>query len=83
MVKGAFSFIKHDHFFEETNGVTEMKDVFTYGVPYGIFGKLFNKIILKNYMVALLTERNNIIKEIAEKNSVIPRGNLFHKNQYK
>lgn len=67
MVKGAFSFIKHDHFFEETNGVTEMKDVFTYGVPYGIFGKLFNKLILKNYMLDLIMERNRVIKEVAEK----------------
>lgn len=67
MVKGAFSFIKHDHYFEEINGVTAMRDVFTYGVPYGIFGKMFNKLILKNYMVALLTERNMVIKEVAEK----------------
>ena len=66
MVKGAFSFIKHHHFFEENNGVTAMKDVFTYGVPYGIFGKLFNKLILKNYMIALLTERNSVIKGVAE-----------------
>lgn len=72
MVKGAFSFIKHDHFFEESNGVTEMKDVFTYGVPYGIFGKLFNTIILKEYMIALLTERNRVIKEVAEEHFVIP-----------
>lgn len=67
MLKGAFCFIKHDHFFEEKNGVTEMKDVFSYGVPYGIFGKLFNKLILKNYMIDLLTERNRVIKEVAEK----------------
>ncbi|MFA6276714.1 MAG: SRPBCC family protein [Pedobacter sp.] len=71
MLKGAFSFIKRDHFFEETNGVTEMKDVFAYGVPYGIFGKLFNRIILKNYMIALLTERNRVVKKIAEKEFVI------------
>jgi len=66
MINGAFSFIKHDHFFEETNGVTEMKDVFAYGVPYGILGKLFNRIILKKYMAAFLNERNRVIKEVAE-----------------
>ena len=66
MVKGAFSFIKHDHYFEDTNGLTEMKDVFSYGVPDRIFGKLFNRIILKKYMIALLTERNSVIKEVAE-----------------
>lgn len=67
MIKGAFSFIKHDHFFEEKEGITLMKDVFSYGVPYGIFGKLFNKIILRKYMIALLTERNRVIKEVTEK----------------
>ena len=70
MIKGAFSFIEHDHFFEEINGATAMKDVFAYGVPYGIFGKLFNTIILKKYMIDLLTERNRVIKEVAEKNFV-------------
>lgn len=67
MLKGAFSFIKHDHFFEETNGVTEMKDVFAYAVPYGILGKLFNKIVLKKYMTTFLKDRNRVIKEIAER----------------
>lgn len=66
MLKGAFSFIKHDHFFEEKDGVTAMKDVFVYGVPYGIFGNLFNKLVLKKYMTDFLVERNRVIKEIAE-----------------
>lgn len=66
MIKGAFSFIKHDHFFEEVNGRTAMKDVFLYGVPYGIFGKLFDKLILKRYMINLLSSRNAVIKEVCE-----------------
>lgn len=70
MVKGAFSFIKHDHFFEEKDGFTIMKDVFLYGVPYGIFGKLFNKMVLKKYMTDLLTVRNRVIKEVAEKENL-------------
>jgi len=76
MIKGAFSFIMHDHYFEENDGVTVMKDVFAYGVPYGFFGILFNKVVLKKYMIALLTERNRVIKEVAEKNldiRAIPR----------
>lgn len=68
MIKGAFSFIKHDHFFEENNGVTTMKDVFDYGVPYGFLGRFFDKIILKKYMENLLKERNRVVKEIAEGN---------------
>lgn len=67
MVKGAFSFIKHNHFFEKKNGITLMKDEFIYGVPYGIIGRIFNQIILKSYMHTLLTSRNAVIKEVAEK----------------
>jgi ligand-binding SRPBCC domain-containing protein len=73
MVKGTFSFIKHDHYFEEKDGITEMRDVFAYGVPYGIFGKLFNQLVLKKYMTNFLNERNWVIKEVAEAEFVIPR----------
>lgn len=66
MLKGAFSFIKHDHYFEEKNGCTEMKDVFRYGVPYGVFGTIFNKLILKKYLTNFISHRNQIIKEVCE-----------------
>ena len=66
MVEGAFNFIKHDHFFEEKDGITSMKDVFNYGVPYGVFGRLFNWLILKKYMTNLLVKRNRVIKEVGE-----------------
>ncbi len=66
MKQGAFNFMKHDHYFEEKDGLTIMKDVFEYGVPYKIFGKLFDWIILKKYMTNFLAERNRVIKEIAE-----------------
>ncbi len=66
MVKGAFSFFKHDHFFEQIDDKTLMKDVFEYGVPYWIFGKIFNIMILKKYMTNLLTTRNEVIKQVSE-----------------
>jgi ligand-binding SRPBCC domain-containing protein len=69
MLKGAFSYIKHDHYFEEKDGTTIMKDVFDYGVPYQIFGKIFDRLVLKKYMTNLLAERNLVIKSIAEINS--------------
>ena len=43
-----------------------MKDVFEFHLPFGIFGKLFNKFALTNYLHKLLIERNNVIKEFAE-----------------
>lgn len=65
-LKGAFKSIKHDHYFETKNGVVIMKDVFNYESPMGILGKLFNKLVLTNYLKKFLKLRNNTIKEFAE-----------------
>jgi ligand-binding SRPBCC domain-containing protein len=65
-VKGAFRSFVHDHYFQITNGIVLMKDVFDFQSPFGILGKTFNKIILTKYMTKLLKERNEIIKSFAE-----------------
>ena len=66
MVKGAFAEFKHEHHFEELHGETLMIDFFDYKSPFGVLGKLADKMFLKKYMTELLTERNRIIKEFAE-----------------
>src|SRR5690606_11236630 len=66
-LKGIFKFIKHDHYFEQkTNGVL-MKDVFHYAAPFGFIGKIIEKLVLTNYLKQFLLERNEIIKQYAEK----------------
>lgn len=67
MEKGHFKSFRHEHYFEEKNGFTTMKDVLIYETPFGIFGKLFDKILLKKHLTVLIQKRNLIIKEIAEK----------------
>ncbi len=66
MTKGAFTSMKHEHHFIGNEGVTIMKDIFTFKSPLGILGKIFNELILENYMKGFLIERNLLIKEIAE-----------------
>ena len=66
MVSGAFKKFKHEHHFSELNEGTLMTDFFYYKSPFGILGKLADKIFLKTYMVELLEERNRIIKKFAE-----------------
>jgi|SRR5690554_155230 len=66
MVKGAFKAFKHEHYFTELNGRTLMTDIFYYKSPFGILGKLADKLFLEKYMTDLLIERNKIIKEFAE-----------------
>lgn len=66
MVKGAFSEFKHEHHFSELNEITLMIDFFEYKAPFGVLGKIADKLFLKKYMTELLTERNRIVKEFAE-----------------
>lgn len=66
MIKGAFKYIKHDHVFEEKEGVTIMKDRFQFASPFGCLGEVANKLILTRYLKGLLQTRNEMIKEYAE-----------------
>jgi ligand-binding SRPBCC domain-containing protein len=70
MLKGAFKSLRHEHYFEEKNGMTEMRDVFRYEVPYGIFGKFFNWLLLKKYLARFIAERNAVIKKLAEEKMI-------------
>jgi ligand-binding SRPBCC domain-containing protein len=65
-VKGTFKSFCHVHTFEQLGNKVIMKDVFEFHSPFGVFGKMFNKIILTNYMRRLLAERNKVIKDFAE-----------------
>lgn len=78
-LRGAFKFIIHDHYFSVQGDKVIVKDIFKFQSPFGYMGKLFDKIVLTNYLKKLLIKRNNIIKEYAESNkwkSVLNDGNL-------
>lgn len=65
-VKGAFSYFKHDHFFKTEGEFVIVIDRFEYASPFGILGKLFNKLVLTRYLTRFLKERNEMIKYYAE-----------------
>ncbi|WEK71357.1 MAG: SRPBCC family protein [Candidatus Chryseobacterium colombiense] len=67
MQKGAFKSMKHQHIFTQEGKNTVMTDIFEFESPFGIIGKIFNTIYLKNYMKTFLLERNRLIKITAEK----------------
>ncbi|MBS7232030.1 SRPBCC family protein [Flavobacterium psychroterrae] len=67
MEEGKFKFFKHEHFFEEENGVTIMKDKMQYETPFGIFGELFDILFLEKHLTKFLLERNRILKQVSEK----------------
>ncbi|UTN04729.1 SRPBCC family protein [Flavobacterium bizetiae] len=67
MEEGKFKFFKHEHFFEEQNGITILNDKMQYETPFGIFGKVFDSLFLKKHLIQFLLERNKILKEVSEK----------------
>ena len=67
-LKGAFKKLHHTHLFKQQGAQTIMKDVFEFGSPMGILGKIVDRLILTNYWKRFLTNRNQQIKSIAESN---------------
>ncbi|PBJ13970.1 SRPBCC family protein [Flavobacterium sp. ACN6] len=67
MEHGKFKSFKHEHFFEEENGITIMRDKLQYETPFGIFGRLFDALFLKKHLNQFLLERNKVLKEVSEK----------------
>lgn len=66
MKSGPFHSFRHDHFFDEANGLTIMKDTFVYKSPLGVLGRLADRLFLKKYMTKLLITRNEHLKAVAE-----------------
>lgn len=65
-IEGIFKSIFHEHKFEQVADKIIMKDIFEFHSPFGISGRIFNKLVLTNYLKNLLINRNQIIKEFAE-----------------
>jgi ligand-binding SRPBCC domain-containing protein len=67
MVNGPFKRLHHQHIFEKTPDGTMMTDLFEFKSPFGKLGTLADKSFLENYLRKLLTKRNELIKNVAER----------------
>jgi ligand-binding SRPBCC domain-containing protein len=67
MVSGIFRSMQHDHYFRTLEGGgTEMRDIFCFAAPLGVLGRVAEVLLLRRYMAALLHERNEVVKRVAE-----------------
>ena len=66
MQEGDFKSLKHEHHFKKIDNGTIMIDILNFESPYGIIGKWFNKIYLKNILQKFIVQRNIVIKDYAE-----------------
>jgi ligand-binding SRPBCC domain-containing protein len=66
MVRGAFRFFEHDHFFAAMDaGTTEMRDVLRFAAPVPLLGRIA-ELFLRPYLRGFLRERNRVIQKAAE-----------------
>ena len=68
MIHGAFKTFVHDHFFEETPTGTRMRDELTFEAPFGLLGRVVERLLLRQHMLMFLRQRNEVIRLIAEGN---------------
>jgi ligand-binding SRPBCC domain-containing protein len=59
MTEGTFKSMKHEHYFIQNDTGTLMRDVFSFESPLGLLGKLFNSIILEDYMTRFPATRGS------------------------
>lgn len=67
MVSGPFKWFRHYHAFQAKENSTLMVDEFVFKSPLGWLGKLVDHWILKAYLHKLLQQRNEVIKQVAER----------------
>jgi ligand-binding SRPBCC domain-containing protein len=66
MVRGAFKAFTHTHEFLSVDGGTLMIDDFRYSSPFGVLGKIADRVFLVRYMRVFLEERARFLKSTAE-----------------
>lgn len=66
MIKGRFNFFTHIHEFEEVAGTTHMRDTLIWGSPFGILGRIFDKLLIAGHLTNLVSKRNAKLKKLAE-----------------
>ncbi|WP_417430602.1 SRPBCC family protein [Halpernia sp.] len=65
-IRGIFKNFRHQHIFKQEDGFVVMEDILNFSSPFGIVGRLFDKIFLKSYLTKFLKERNFVVKKFAE-----------------
>jgi ligand-binding SRPBCC domain-containing protein len=72
MVRGAFTFLEHDHHFNsEADGGTIMIDTLRFQAPFGPVGWLAERLILAGHLRRFLQQRGAVLKAIAESGKLL------------
>ena len=61
---GPFKFWHHQHHFRAIEGGVEMTDILTYGLPFGIIGRMAHGILVKNKVKEIFAFREKKVIEL-------------------
>ena len=70
--RGPFLYWHHEHRFEQFGSATRMTDRILFAAPFGIFGRLAERLILNRYMRKLIVQRNQWLKSALEDGQELP-----------
>ena len=59
-VRGPFRHWHHEHSFtwDAASGTTQMRDVISFAAPFGVIGRVAERLVLRRYMERLVASRN-------------------------
>lgn len=60
---GPYKFWHHKHLFRKIDGGIEMKDIVDYGLPFGIFGRAANPLIVAKKINEIFVYRKEILEK--------------------
>lgn len=66
MTQGHFTYFVHQHTFLQDKTNVTMLDKLQYKVPYGLLGRIFDRLFLKRHLERFLKDRNTQIKQYCE-----------------
>lgn len=61
---GPYQFWHHQHHFKATEGGTEMKDIITYGLPFGPLGRIANSLFVADKLQQIFAFRKQKVIEL-------------------
>ncbi len=61
---GPYALWHHEHHFKEIKGGVQMTDILNYAVPYGVIGRLSNKLLMGNEIKKIFNYRAKAINEM-------------------
>jgi ligand-binding SRPBCC domain-containing protein len=67
MVRGAFTSLCHDHYFDAVSAGTRMRDLFEFTAPWGPVDRFAERAVLAGYLRRFLETRAQVLRRLANR----------------